>query len=169
MNLHKSPSALLAAFDLKVTGQNPDQFSEQVSPVVDVYDHYMGQQTQALVTANGTITTPATSGIIGLVVPNQQVYRTLAWSVDLTVNAADAAITSWCNFAMFSPVLATWVYLPPIGQVPTLGRVHAHYAERPLMIWGGWRLSVGLFLSAAPTVPVTFRVRALVQVISENP
>lgn len=38
--LHKSPSGLLELFRLRTLGANPPLFGEQVSPVVDVTEHY---------------------------------------------------------------------------------------------------------------------------------
>lgn len=169
--LHKPPAGLLAALDLKTLGHNPDALERGIRGTIDVYDQYLLAQQQVVTVQNTT--TIATFLTLTLSVPQDTVYRVLGWSMGLSMDIADVALTTAVNFAISSGAggFAGHTYLPPAGALTSTGlatfRTAAHYAERPLWLPGGWGLAMTvLYSGAGVTVAPVTTLRALVQVIN---
>jgi len=166
--LQMAPAGLLGAFDLKVTGRNPDRFGDTVFPMTDITDFYLAQLLQSVGTTN-TIAIGTTAGASVITVPAATVYRVLAISGEIVLGGADAALTATGITYVTPPVGSGAVYLPLTGAFTKVstslwlpgGRIE------PLVLTSGWRLTVAGNLSGANAATWNLRAAVLVQVIPQ--
>jgi hypothetical protein len=171
MRLQKAPSGLLGAFDLKVEGRNPDEFSDTVVPVVDVYDQYLALNSE-VVPGSVLITNPATSNTVTHTVPQGQQWRLLAWGGDGVLAVADAALVIAWNTAVYGPGGIDTVMVQPHGNMTRGGDTNRAAAigfvsPRPLLLPSGWAIAASVQLSAAPAVSFQFSFDLMIQRILE--
>lgn len=86
MKLTAAPIGLTGAFELKVTGDNPDQFNRELQPTVHVDDYYGLRALQEL---NTTGNLALNQDQLELVVPNGYIYRVHAVALRISNNATD--------------------------------------------------------------------------------
>jgi hypothetical protein len=174
--LQKPAQSLLAAFDLKVLGQNPTLFSDTVSPTVDVYDQYLANQLQ-VVTGTDDLAIGTRDAEVLLTVPIGYAYRINAVSIAIDVATADVAFTfnGYVAVRQTAGSVQTYLLNGAMDLAGTLGggfslfRVNTTGLVRPFWLFPGWQLVGGVVSSANATAISTMRCSALVQVISDNP
>jgi len=164
MDLQKAPSGILGWFGLKVGGRNPPGFSDFITPVVEVGDHYLAtselqiqRQAMALALAVGTS--------VDFTVPQGKVWRVIAAGSFGTNNAADAGLTSVDNIQLKSPLSTVFSVPVAVGaaQTGTVTRGVSVVFRPPLMLPSGWIVSIGRSQSAAVTVTANVQVGLVYQ------
>jgi hypothetical protein len=170
--LQKSPLGLLGAFDLKTLGHQPNQFGDVVMPVHGVTDQYLLPQL-AIVTASATIAIAGNSAVTSIPVPQGQVWRVLAWSIECTLAAADAALGPRGSIAIgdgtatFCYVFGNVVIDGTTGGGATAQRFGSALLGNPLWLRPGWNIIGGVVTSAAATVAIPCTLRVLFNRIAE--
>lgn len=116
--LHKLPDGLLGAFNLKTTGQAPDEFGSMLVPVADVLDFYLRDLLGNSVTA-GSVTAAGDS--TSTTVPAGVMWRVLSIGLAIQPDAADAALLPYGRFDMRTELMTSPVYLHTCGPGPAMG------------------------------------------------
>jgi putative lipoic acid-binding regulatory protein len=167
MQLQKSPIGLLGAFALKVLGRNPQQFGDQVVPVVDVYDQYLAIGELQILTGSGLATALAAFNSVSFTVPNGKAWRLKAASLIGSLNAADAAVVSVQTIALQSPNSAPFSVRLATRQDPANAGVRhvAWQSGTPIFLPSGWKVTFELWTVTAITVTSTLLTSALIQEI----
>ena len=159
----------MGALELKVLGRNADEFATELRPVFDSTDNYTAELLVP-VAPIGTITNPATSALAGEVVPAGEIWRVRSVHVQAAVLAADAAKT-YSGTINLTPPSAAVLHVLAVGTLinaqTTGDRYFSYYLPRPLLLMPGWRLGVGVFVSATPAVSTAIAMVALVEKIKE--
>ncbi len=158
--LHLSPQALLGALQLKVQGQNPNEFGATVTPIIDVYDQYLTDRVfVSNVAAN--VATPLTTGAV-ITAPTLQTetWRILGIGCYALLAAGDAAIDVTLGVQMFSPAGVTFPYSAERSITGTLHELGV-YLPVPFWLPKGWSVRATAELAAAPAANWSLGVRVL--------
>ena len=164
--LQTAPIGLLGALNMKVGGENPDLFGGRVTPSVDVLDNYLLDK-EAVQGASVALAIGATNGVVPLAAPAGFIWRVLATSAILVVNAADVAINANVSIEVLpagSPAACQVSNQPFVGLQLTQ-RHHGWYADRALLLPPGWSMQARVNLTAALTVAGTLVVEVYRQQI----
>ncbi|HET8777485.1 MAG TPA: hypothetical protein VFN76_07475 [Candidatus Limnocylindria bacterium] len=86
MRLQKAPLGLLGLLELKTQGENPNEFSDTVSPVIEASDFYAAPAL-TIVEATGNVTNKG--DILEIVVPNNTAYRLRTLSMGVALAAGE--------------------------------------------------------------------------------
>jgi hypothetical protein len=90
MQLQQPPVGLIGLLNLKTTGKNPDEFSEQITAVLDAVQPY-GMRTRVTLGVSGTATAP---GVVAEIAASQgQCLIINALSISAARDVADVALT----------------------------------------------------------------------------
>lgn len=159
--LHKVGYGLLALFNLKTLGRNPDAWSDELRPVADVTDHYSLDLTQVVnQTANVSVRGTGPS----LTVPNGFVWRVRHAGVYITLTGAmtmadGVALSIWANTGGFaSPMTQFESPIVSVGAGRTAGVAASIYFDRPLMLRPGSVVSGQLDRDLSGAMPLLLRL-----------
>lgn len=165
--LQKAPQGWLGALALKVLGGNPNQVSDAVVPIVDIYDQYLAQEELQVRNVVFTLLAATTSNTGFLTVPTGKCWRVIAAGIGTAINAADAALLFDANLQVVPPGAVagfTAVYAAAALLGTTTGRSMGVYLGPRLFLPSGWGLACGLTTrAAAPANNVSVSFNALVQ------
>jgi len=164
--LQKSPRALLAALELKVSGDNPTVFGDSVVPVIDVYDQYLIDRA-LMATGSTAITQPATSGSVVLTPPAGEAWRVRSIGAIVNVDAADVAIDKQLFIAIRDAAGSSSVIVAAESSLAFASLFGGIYLDRPLWLPAGWTINTFGALASAPTVDWAVSVRAMYERIIE--
>lgn len=159
----------MGALELKVLGHNADKFGTELIPTFECEPYYLAEL-MVPVAPIGTITNPATSALAGELVPTGEVWRVVSVHAQANVLAADAAKTYSATINITppgAPVLHVAATGTMVNALTTAVRYFSFYLPNPLLLTPGWRLGVGVFVSATPAVATDIAMVALVQKVKE--
>lgn len=100
MKLQKAAASLLSFLELKVGGQNPDEFSNTLQPTLDATEFYAAPN-QITVVASGNVTIPG--DFVNLNVPAGFAYRVRAVGFVLTLAAATTGVDGAGGSMFYNP------------------------------------------------------------------
>lgn len=116
--LHKLPDGLLGAFNLKTTGQAPNEYGDTLAPTTEMLDFYLRDLLAVSVTA-GTVTAP--SDAVSVTVPAGVMWRLLSIGLAIQPDAADAALIPYGRFDLRTELMTSPAYLAQVGPLPAMG------------------------------------------------
>lgn len=151
--LQKAPLAVLSAFELKVLGHNPNELGSVVLPIADIFEHYLSDRVREQL-AQPSIGIGARTSTTTFT-PTTQIWRLLNIGVNLTLDAADTALTGHIQTSITSPS-ASGSITQPVGAMTKGGAtglqlVAGFYLPRPLLVFPGMQIALRVTLSGNVT------------------
>lgn len=165
--LQTAPASLLAALELKVSGKNPNAFSDTLQPVADVYDQYLTDRV-GVATESTTVVAPAVTGNAAEAPVTGVAWRVLAvYGFVVTAAGADAAIDKQVKIAIVDPGGVTVVIGRGESSLAFTQLDHGLYLPRPFWLPHGFSIQAIADLATAPAANWIVGVRVLVNRILE--
>lgn len=169
MKLMKAPQGLMGAFELKVAGQNPQEFGNTLLPVTDMTDFYLLLNVKEQVDDSQAVTAPGVTAASIFTVPNGKLWRLLNYCSSITLAAGDAALTGIMEASLSSPAGGpAGVFLEGGNMnrngVTNLRLSFGRLVPWPLLMPPGWSVTIRSNTNTAPISAGTAAVHAAILV-----